>query len=114
MRDRVSAWLRSRELSSDRRAGQYARTKALTRQYAWVGRNWRTVLGLVAFILVVLPAVLLLPQSARGFAAGVWLTSGVWLLASTIVLASGTAPQIMGERGEQYTASELRRLKRRG
>jgi hypothetical protein len=112
--DRLSAWVRRRELASDRRAGQFSRSEALKRQYAWAQRNWRIIGGQVAFVVVSLPLALLLPAWSRGLVAGVWLASGLWLAAFTIVLASGTAPRMMGDRGEQFTAGELRRMRRRG
>lgn len=112
--DQLSGWLRRRELASDRRAGQFSRRKAVERQYAWVQQNWLAVVALIAFIFAALPLVLLLPGWSRGLAAGAWSATGVCLVAFQVVLASGTAPQMMGERGEQLTASELRRLARRG
>jgi hypothetical protein len=69
---------------------------------------------MVALVLAVLPLALLLPGWSRGFAAGVWLSSGAWLIVFTVVLATGTAPRMMGDQGEKFTASELRRLRRRG
>jgi Nuclease-related domain len=112
--DRLTGWMRQRELASDRRAGQFSRSEAVKRQYAWARRNWRIMGGLMAFVIGMLPLVLLLPDWSRGFAAGIWLATGFWLLAFEVVLASGTAPRMMGDRGEQFTASELRRMQRRG
>jgi Nuclease-related domain len=112
--DRLSAWVRRRELASYRRAGQFSRSEALKRQYAWAKRNWKIVGGLMAFVLGMLPLVFLLPAWSRGLVAGAWLATGFWLLAFQVVLASGTAPRMMGDRGEQFTASELRRMRRRG
>lgn len=112
--DRVSGWIRRRELASDRRAGRFSRTEAIKRQYAWVRRNWWIVTAHVVFVLATLPLALLLPTWGRGPAAGAWLATGFWFLAFEVVLASGTAPRMMGDRGEQFTATELRRLRRHG
>jgi hypothetical protein len=110
----IGAWSRRRDLASNRRSGQFSRSEAARLQYAWLRRNWRIVGAQVGLVLAVVPLVLYLPGSWRGAAAAAWLTTGLWLLAFQVVLASGTAPRMMGDRGEQFTASELRRMRRRG
>lgn len=106
---------RSRELASDRRAGEWARAKARRAQYQFIRRNWRPVTVLAA--VTVLPGVAaaaLLPPPVAGFLLGVLLTSvgaAVWFLA---VQATGTAPTMAGDTAEQWTAQELRRLHRKG
>lgn len=106
---------RSRELASDRRAGEWARTKARRAQYQFIRRNWRPVTVLAA--VTVLPGVAaaaLLPPPVAGFLLGVLFTSvgaAVWFLA---VQATGTAPTMAGDTAEQWTAQELRRLRRKG
>jgi Nuclease-related domain len=112
--DRLTSWMRRRELASDRRAGQFSRSEALKRQYAWAQRNWRIIGGLALLVATMLPLVVFLPRSTRAFAAGAWIATGVWLGLFQIVLASGTAPRMMGDWGEQFTARELRKLSRRG
>jgi hypothetical protein len=112
--NRLSGWLRRRELASDRRAGHFSRAKAVKLQRAWLRRNWRIALVQGVLVAVALPLVVFLPGWSRGLAAGAWCATGLWLVAFEVVLATGTAPQVMGDRGEQLTASELRRLRRHG
>lgn len=106
---------RSRELASDRRAGEWARAKARRAQYRFIRRNWRPVTVLVSATVVPGIAVAaFLPPPVAGFLLGVLLTSvgaAVWFLA---VQATGTAPTMAGDTAEQWTAQELRRLRRKG
>ena len=57
---------------------------------------------------------LLSPSSLRWFAAGALISSTAWAAAFHVVLATGTASQMSGDLAERRTASELRRLRRRG
>jgi hypothetical protein len=110
-KDQVAAWLRRRELASDRRAGSFSRSKAAKRQREWIRRNWWRLAVELLVIVSMLSTLVWIPSAVRGLAAGAWLASGGWLLALQVLLGSGTAPQIMGDWGEQFTASELRRLR---
>lgn len=68
-------------------------------------------------IITVLPGLLVLqflPPLVAGFLLGVLLTgvaAAVWFWT---VQATGTAPTMAGDTAEQWTAMELRRLRRRG
>jgi hypothetical protein len=111
----IAQRLRERELSSDQRAGRFARAKARRLQRAYLSRNWRifTVVGLA--MLSPLLTVPLLPNGfSRGLFVGVLVTAVIALLSFWVVQVTGTAPVMMGDQGEQWTAQELRHLHKRG
>jgi hypothetical protein len=61
------------------------------------------------------PGLFVLPAGfARGFVAGGVCVASFALLANWVVNVTGTAPTMMGDQGEQWTASELRKLRRAG
>lgn len=107
---------RQRELASDKRAGSYARRIARQRQYAFLRQVWKYIAVFLAFCATVLIATAQVMPSdfARGLLLGgglVAVSCGLW---QWVVQATGTAPTMMGDLGEQRTASELRKLRRRG
>ena len=107
---------RRRELAGDERAGRFARAQARKKQRAFARRNYRVLLALV--IGPVLPVLAAMPFTSsaflRGFAIGAALTGAIGAAAIFVLQYTGTAPQMMGDLGEQWTASELRPLQRRG
>lgn len=113
---RLSAAWRARTLASDRRAGSWARGRAWTEQLAFVRRNWLRLGGaLLLACLLTLPGVWLVPAGfGRGFIAGAFLTTIVASLWAHVVRASGAGPVMMGDLAEQWTASDLRRLRSQG
>ncbi len=72
----------------------------------------------MTFVAGYTPVLLALPfipsPFLRGFAAGASAAGLVGAVASFVVQATGTAGQLMGDLAEQWTASELRQLRRRG
>ncbi len=114
--EQLSAAWRARTLASDRRAGSWARGRAWSEQLAFVGRNWlRLGAALLLACLVTLPGVWLVTGGfARGFIAGVFLTTIVASLWAHVVRASGAGAVMMGDLAEQWTASELRGLRSQG
>jgi hypothetical protein len=112
----VSNALRARQLASDRRAGRWARGQAWSRQLAFVRRSWRPLAGaLLASVALAAPGVALTPAGfTRGFVTGSFLVGVVATLWAHVVRASGTGPSMMGDLAEQWTASDLRRLRKRG
>ena len=108
--------IRRRSLGSDHRAGAWARGRARRTQYAFMRRHWAPLaaFGVFAGVIVWVTVALTQDPFARGFIVGAGLVgtlSALWLL---VVQASGTAPTMMGDLGEQWTAHELRRLRRDG
>lgn len=108
--------LRERALAGDQRAGRWARAKARRAQYDYLRASWRrlslVVAGALAAPLGMLP---LLPGGfARGLMVGTSTTAVAGLVSFWVVQATGTAPTMMGDQGEQWTAQQLRRMRRRG
>ena len=96
------------------RAGRYSRQLARDRQKAFIGASWRRLLVVLVVGIALAGLTEFLPSWARGFVAGAWLASVVWFLVFLVVQLSGTASTMMGTTAEQWTAQELRKLRRRG
>ena len=96
------------------RAGRYPRRLARERQKAFLQTSWRRLLVALVGGFAAVGLTVLLPRWSRGFVAGAWLATVIWFLAFLVVQSSGTAPTMMGATAEQWTAQELRRLRRRG
>jgi hypothetical protein len=107
---------RERALASDQRAGRWARGKARRLQREYVRRNWRILSGVGGgLLLLIAAAVPLFPSPfARGLYLGSFSTAVAGLLAFMVVQATGTAPTMMGDEAERWTAQELRKLRGRG
>ncbi len=107
---------RERQLAGDQRAGSWARGQARLAQRRYLRLHWRLLL---LFALALLGPVLLaaafVPSSlARGFLLGAG-TAGVGgALTVWVLQVTGTAPAMMGDLAERWTASELRPLARQG
>jgi nuclease-like protein len=109
-------WLRTRQLAGDGRAGQWARAQVRQRQWRFVRRRWRvlaTAVVIAAAATAVLAA-LLHSDFQRGFVIGTAFAGTSGALTVLVMQAAGTAPTTMGAIAEQWTASELRPLRRAG
>lgn len=113
---KVRGALRERELAGDARAGEYARELARRRQWAFVARQWRLLTRMVLSIAAVATVVVLLMPGPflRGFVVGAALLGAIAAVSVTTMQMTGTAPTSMGAAAEQWTASELRPLRRAG
>ena len=113
----VSSRRRQRELAGDRRAGRYPRALARRRQYDFLRGSWR-LLAFGGGVLVAIPVLVtwffIEQPFLQGLFLGASLATIVASLWSLVVQASGTANPMMGDQGEQWTAQELRKLRRRG
>ena len=101
-------------MASDRRAGSFARSEVVRIRRDFIRRSWWAIIIPPIGALAASPLVLLLPHWCREFALGIILTSGVWGSIMVVIAWSGTVPRAMGAMGEEWTARELRRLKKRG
>lgn len=103
---------REKELASDRRAGWSARTSVRERHRAAVKAQWRVLAALGVAVLVVfgVAAAFASGPFERGLIGGSGITLVACMVAALVVLTSGTAPLMMGETAEQWTAQELRPL----
>jgi len=108
--------LRDRRLAGDVRAGSWARAKAQRRQWAFVRTNWRhfAVFGIAAAAFIAAGAALMPAGFRRGLTVGVGGSTVVSTVVVFVLLATGVGPARMGATAEQWTASELRPLRRRG
>jgi len=113
-RARLNKYLERRRLTSDRRVGRYARSKALRRQEQLIRRGWPYLLAVVLLPDLLLPAAWLLRPAYRGLVIGLIVPVGPWLAAGVVVIFSGSASLWMGRLGEVWTADELRRARRSG
>ncbi len=114
--DSVRAIVRRRHLASDARAGIWSRSKARNEQLRFIAWHRRSLaeMAAVAIAVTTLTAIFIPDTFLRGFVAGAGLFGTFGFLTLWVVQASGTAPQMMGELAEQWTASELRPLRRYG
>lgn len=101
-------------LDNPDRAGRWSRRKAERLRYEWAKRNWRLLMlvfsaGAVGGLLA-----LLLPLPSGQFLCGVLMASGAWAAAGMVQTFSGAAPATMGHTAEQWTATDLASLRRRG
>lgn len=107
---------REKELASDRRAGWTARTWIRERHRQAVRTQWRLLALLAAALLVLfgIAAVFANGPLQRGVIVGMGVTFTASAVAALVVLTSGSAPLMMGELAEQWTAQELRPLREHG
>lgn len=106
--------LRARELAGDGRAGSFARAKARNSQRAFIRSRW--VLLSIGWLIIVTPVPLVWWFLPNEFLQGVLVgtsttaaTAAIWFL---VVQSTGTAPIMMGDQAEQWTAQALRKLGR--
>ena len=97
---------REKELAGDSRAGWSARTSVRERHRVMVRAQWRPLagLGLAVLALFGVSAALVDGPLQRGVILGSGLTLTACMIAALVVLLSGTAPLMMGEMAEQWTA----------
>jgi hypothetical protein len=116
LRERINAAGRRRALGAQARTGKYARSFATTRALEWSREFWRPLL--LVFVLpsaVFVPvAVFYLRGSLQYAVIGAAAATGLWLAVLSCVLFSGVAAKLVSVVAEQWTAGDLRRLRRRG
>jgi hypothetical protein len=107
---------REKELAGDRRAGWTARTSVRERHGRTLREQWRLLVALALAMLApfAVAAAVVDGPAQRGFVLGTGLTLTACAVAALVVLTSGSAPLIMGELAEQWTAQELRPLREHG
>lgn len=107
---------RRRNLAGDARAGSWARGRARTAQREFLREHWAPfgcfVVG--AWLIAILGGLAMPNAFIRGLAVGAALVVApvaVWVHTMQV---TGSAPLMMGDLAEQWTAQELRRLRHRG
>lgn len=112
----VRARLQERQLAGDRRAGTYARALARRQQYRFIRRNWRhlTLVATLPLALGLLALSFMPDGQFRAFCGGLIVAGDLGAIVFWVAQATGTGSTMMGDLAEQWTASELRKLRRRG
>lgn len=107
---------RRRRLAADDRAGRLARLRYREAYRAYLRAQWKVLLLGGVLFLGVTAAVALVVRApiARGLIIGFGVTATAAALTHLVVLASGSAPLMMGELAEQWTAGHLRSLQASG
>lgn len=107
---------RARALASDRRAGTYPRAIVRRTHRNYLRRHVRLILaaGAMFAVITAVPAIIVQSEMARGVVIGLGLAGSAGVLCQWIVMTTGTGPLMMGELAEQWTASELRKLRKDG
>lgn len=108
--------LRQRRLGGDARAGSWARSEARRLQWAFVRRQWPHLAAILVVVVVTTGIALFFVPGAfqRGFILGSVIVGTLFALSLLVMQVTGTAPMSMGAAAEQWTASELRPLRKRG
>jgi Nuclease-related domain len=113
--DRIAKMRRRRRLASDERAGVFARRQVLTQRRVWFHRHWRVVAIVVSVaVACAIVAHMLLPVAIASYAASAIVVSSIWLTYVQMLFTSGTFHQQSGVMAEEWTASELRKLRTKG
>ena len=110
------AWIDDRRLAGDNRAGSWARAEARRRQLRFVRDSWRWLAAAVVAATAFTAGVAWLAPAGfwRGLAVGGVGTSAIATLFVLLIEVTGTAAVSMGSTAEQWTASELRPLRKQG
>lgn len=108
--------LRDRQLAGDGRAGQWAREEARRQQWHFIRRRWRLLVTMTMAMIVLTAVVVSFLNGAfeRGFILGASFAGTIGALTVLVMQVTGTAPISMGATAEQWTASELRPLRKAG
>lgn len=119
MGHRVQVWrgrIKDRQLASDNRAGSWARAEARRRQYKFLRETWRQLAPMLLAATAFTAGVAWLAPAGfwRGLAVGVLGTTAIALIGLVTIEVTGTAGVQMGSTAEQWSASELRPLRKNG
>ena len=97
-------------------AGDWPRAEARRLQWAFIRRQLAAITGFVMVVMVATLVLLAFIHSAfqRGLIVGAAIVGTLSAIAMLVMQVTGTAPKSMGQRRNEWTASELRPLRRRG
>ncbi len=111
----VRAWRRTLELGSDRRAGINSRQLILQRHRDLLRRRWQVFGGVVLLgAAQCIAAKTLLWDNVADYAVGALAVATLWTWHALLTTVDGLAHKRLGIMGEQWTAAELRKLRRQG
>ena len=104
---------RRAQLASDRRAGTHSRREVRALQRRWLRRHWMPIV-LVAVLAIVMAGFInvFVWQPAAPYAIGALLASAAWWVYTMMLETGGIAPKRSGITAEEWTADELRKLRK--
>ena len=104
---------RRAQLASDRRAGTHSRREVRALQRRWLRRHWMPIV-LVAVLAIVMAGFInvFVWQPAAPYAIGALLASAAWWVYTMMLETGGVTPKRSGITAEQWTADELRKLRK--
>ena len=111
--DRAKAASRRAELAGQQRAGAYSRRQIRIRRREVLREHWRHFgIILIIGLATALGAALLLPDEVSDFAVGAIAVITLWVSTSAMRWMDGMANHRLGVAGEEWTADELRKLRK--
>lgn len=115
LRERARAASRKAELASQQRAGSYSRHQIRKRRREVLRQHWRHF-GILLLIGVgtALAAMFVLPNEVADYAVGAIAVITIWLGTTAMHWMDGMANHRLGVAGEELTAEELQKLRKRG
>lgn len=97
------------------RAGEFAFESIRREQYEFARREWRALSLFAGLILGVNVMDFWIDEAfVRGLLAGTSTATAIFVVISLVVLATGTAPRLMGANAERFTAQEVQPLREHG
>lgn len=105
---------RRAELAGQQRAGAYSRREIRVRRREVLREHWRhfVVILIIGFV-TALGAMLLLPNQVSEYAVGAIGVITLWVGTSAMRWMDGMSNHRLGVAGEEWTADELRKLRKR-
>lgn len=115
LRDRARAASRRAELADRQRAGAYSRRQIRQRRREVLRQHWRHfgVLLLIG-VATASAAAFVLPDEISDYAVGAIAVATLWLGTTAMHWMDGMANHRLGLAGEELTADELQKLRKRG
>lgn len=115
LRERARAASRRAELADRQRAGAYSRRQIRQRRREVLRQHWRHfgVLLLIG-IATAFAAAFVLPDQIADYAVGAIAIATLWLGTTAMLWMDGMANHRLGLAGEELTADELQKLRKRG
>ena len=115
LRDRARAASRRAELADRQRAGTYSRRQIRQRRREVLRQHWRHFGTLLVIgVATALAAAFVLPDSIADYAVGAIAVATLWLGTTAMHWMDGMANHRLGLAGEELTADELQKLRKRG
>lgn len=103
------------ELASDRRAGVHSKRQLHYQQRRWLQSRWHLILRVAAMVGILAAAIhFFVWEPVAPYVVGATLASAAWWVYAMMLETAGIISKRAGVAAEEWTASELRPLRRRG